>query len=118
MNAGSCTITVPFDRFVVWYSDEMREEGVTTDDWRACRSDGVVLVQLLYHKAHKGKHVQQVLAGHDYYWRHHGHFHAGNATRMPDNVNEKDLKSGKFVADDVYHRMYNAACEGVHVAQS
>lgn len=102
-------------RVVVRYADGTRAFCDSPAEWEQSSDHGVVLVQVLYDKTRKGKYLQELLAGHDYYWERDSEYFGGSAKVMPTDVPEQSIKHGVWVRDPEFQRLYNEACEGVAI---
>jgi hypothetical protein len=107
---------VPILRVEVWYADGSRRAAADFSSW--CElPDDVVLVQVLYAYVYKDKYLQDVLAGHDWFWWHGDRIDNTRAGDVPRGCYSSALKRGVQVPDDTYLRIYNEASEGVIVGE-
>jgi hypothetical protein len=106
---------VPILRVEVWY-DGSKRTVQTIEEWRDL-PDGIVLAQVLYDFSRKGKYLQDVLAGYDWYWWHGDKIDCTRATDVPATCRASEIKSGALVSDSGFLRAYNEACEGVSAAE-
>lgn len=105
---------IPVRCAIIWYADDSKLACFTDDEWRAAETDGVVLVQVLYDYVLKGKWLQEILHGFDYYWLRDGSYFTGNARHLPPGTPPELVKRGKQVLDRQFHVVFhNAAHEGV-----
>ena len=107
---------IPFLRGIVWYTDGSKQTFSNVGEFEHLPERNVVLLQLLYNKPHKGKWMQEVLRGYDYYFEYRGDYHNRNARDIPKEVPETRIKYGATVDDPVFQSMYNQACDGVSIA--
>jgi hypothetical protein len=106
---------IPILRVEVWYADGSRSSAVSSAKWRRL-PDGVVLAIVLYDLVRRGKYLQDVLAGHEWYWWHGGRVDNTRAGDIPRDCAPSAIKKGAQVPDEVFTCLYNEACEGVSAA--
>ena len=101
----------PIIRVIVYYADGSKLSAVTPEEWIKLPGENVQVVQVLYRGLHKRKSLQDVIAGENYYWHWAGHYYGGNASQIPLEV--RHIKTGSWVSDEVYLKLYNEALEGI-----
>ena len=94
----------------------------TQAGWRAMTKPDVVLVQVLYDKAYKGKYLQEVIVPPGvwgtgdsvWWWKNDAHeYETGASADKPPEVNQQDVKTEGTATEATRIALYNQAHEGV-----
>jgi hypothetical protein len=102
---------IPIMKVIVYYAGGSTLSATTPEEWAELPEDSVQILQVLYRRLYKRKYLQDVIAGENYYWYYAGHYYGGNASQIPQEA--QHIKTGSWVSDEQYLKLYNEALSGV-----
>ena len=106
--------SLPVAGLILWYADgACRRIAPTVEAWSEAPDEGVQIAQVLYAYEYKGKHLQDVLAGFDFFWWHAGVYANTRAPDVPADCPNNCVKQGRTIQREEFIKLYNEAHEGV-----